>query len=517
MNVGRLALDNLEKFGNYTSIHYEGRSHTNMEQDLYARALGALLRQYDVQPGDRVLVMMPNTPEILAAFQAVWKIGAVIVPVTPMLNAREVNYLLMDSEAKVALTTPVLAGRIAEAAQGVETFKHLLVIGESNIPGAVNISGPLKTVTAVQSLANRDDDDMALLLYTSGTTGRPKGVMLTHSNMLTNAQAVAKMTDQMEPGISTMHILPLSHSYGVMMMNVGYIFGVTSAVLSHFDPLKALQTIQQYKVRRFSAVPTMLTYLINHPERTKFDTSSLDKVVSGGAALPNEVRLEFERLFNCEVREGYGLSETAPTATGYGEGEEYRPGSVGRAIPGVKVCIMDFNNHPLMPGQLGEICIQGPNVMKGYWKNDDATNEVISEGWFHSGDIGYMDEDGYVFITDRKKDLIIKGGENISPREIEEAIHEHPAVAECAVVGVPDPIFGENIWAVIVPKPGQTATEDEIKEHTARYVTKFKVPAEVIFTSYLPKNPVGKILKKDVRKQMADRAKKQPAVPAEKV
>ncbi|MBI1784277.1 AMP-binding protein, partial [Candidatus Sumerlaeota bacterium] len=295
------------------------------------------------------------------------------------------------------------------------------------------------------------------------------------------------------------------------------LFGASAALLSHFDPLKALQAIEKYKVRRFSAVPTMLTYLINHPDREKYDTSSLEKVHTGGAALPNEVRLEFERLFKCEVHEGYGLSETSPTACGYRDGEAYRVGSVGRAIPGVRVCIMDFANKPLGANQLGEICIQGPNVMKGYWKNEEATRDAVVDGWLHSGDIGYMDEDRYVYITDRKKDLIIKGGENISPREIEEAIYEHPSVSECAVVSVPCTTFGENICAVIVNKPGHAATEEEIKEHVSRYVTKFKVPAHVHFVPYMPKNPIGKILKKDIRKQMADWVAKQQAKEMEKV
>jgi len=511
MNVGKLSLDNIQKFGNYTSIHYEGRSYTNVEQDLYARTLASILIEHGVRPGDRVLVMMPNTPEIIAAFQAVWKIGAVIVPVTPMLNAREVGYLLQDSEAEVALTTPVLASRIMEAGRGVPTFKHLLVIGETTVEGTKNIEPLIKSTTAITTMANRKDDDLALLLYTSGTTGKPKGVMLTHNNMLSNAEAVASMDPSIEPFMMAMHVLPLSHSYGVMIMNVGCIYGFQAALLSHFDPLKALQTIERYKVKRFSAVPTMLNYLLNHPDREKYDTSSLDKVLSGGAALPNEVRVEFERVFKCEVYEGYGLSETAPTASGYRPGETYRVGSCGHAIPGVNICIQDMEGNKLGPGQVGEICIQGPNIMKGYWKNDQATRDAVIEGWFHSGDVGTMDKDGFVFITDRKKDLIIKGGENISPREIEEAIHEHPAVAECAVIGLADPVYGENICAVIVCKNGMKATEEEIKIHTSKYVTKYKIPAVVHFTSYLPKNPVGKILKRDIRAQMAQWAEKQAA------
>lgn len=501
MNVGRLALDSIEKYGEYESLLFEGRAYTNIELDRTAGKLARVLLQYGIRPGDTVLVMMPNAPEVIAAFQACWKIGAVIIPVTPMLNAREVRYMLQDSEAAVALTTPVLAPRVKEAAEGLPTFKQLLVIGETVIGVGKNILPEIDAAAPITTLEDREDDDLALLLYTSGTTGHPKGVMLTHSNMFTNAISVASL-NKVPPYMRSMHVLPLSHSFGVLMMDLGYVLGISSTLLTHFDTKKVFETIQNFKVDRFSVVPTMLTYMINFPDREKYDLSSLRRVNTGGAALPNEIRLDFERLFKAVVKEGYGLSETSPTLTGYSEEEAYRPGAVGRAIPGVDVCIMDLENNRLSPGRLGEICARGPNVMKGYWKKEEATRDAMAGGWFHTGDIGYMDEDGFVFITDRKKDLIIKGGENISPREIEEAIQEHPAVAEVAVMGVTDPVYGENIIAAVVLKPNQTATEDEIKEHVAKYVTKYKIPAAVVFMPALLKNPTGKIQKRAIKEQI---------------
>jgi long-chain acyl-CoA synthetase len=322
--------------------------------------------------------------------------------------------------------------------------------------------------------------------------------MLTHKNLLTNAKATASISG-VQPKTMFLSVLPLSHSFGVMTMNVGYILGSRAALLSHFDSGQALKAIQDYKVERFAAVPTMLTYLVNFPDRDKFDHSSLKKVNSGGAALPNEVRLDFERLYNCEVNEGYGLSETSPTATGYPDGVKYRPGSVGKPVPGVEVKIFTLEGEELPAGESGEICIKGPNVMKGYWKNPEATADAMRGDWFRSGDVGFMDEGGYVYITDRTKDLIIKGGENISPREIEESIHTHPAVAECAVIGLPSTKFGEEIAAVVVLKSGKSASAEEIQAHVGKYVTKFKIPSAVIFMPFLPKNPVGKILKKDLR------------------
>lgn len=507
MNVGRLALDALDRYGEYTALHFAGHSYTNLDRARWATSLAAVLREHGVGPGDRVMVMMPNCPEVTGAFQAIWKLGAVIVPVTPQLGPKEVRYLLEDSEAPWVITSPLLADRVAEASSGLPSFRELLVTGPSDVDSAQDLSPGIAEAEGTQpldALVDRSDDDLALLLYTSGTTGHPKGVMLSHGNMTSNARSVAASNPSIEPHEVSLHVLPLSHSFGVLMMNLGFIFGSVSALLPHFDPTTALENIERYRVRRMSVVPTMLTYLLRHPERDKFDTSSLAKVASGGAALPNDLRVEFERVFDCEVRDGYGMSECAPSATGYREGDEYRPGSVGRAIQDVEVAILDDDDRELPRGEWGEICIRGPNVMKGYLNKPEATEEALRNGWLHSGDIGYMDEDGFVYITDRKKDLIIKGGENISAREIEEAIWEHPAVAECAVIGVPDATYGEDLCAVVVLKPGASADEDEIRARAAEAVTRFKVPSRVVFVDDLPKSPIGKILKKELRRGLAD-------------
>jgi long-chain acyl-CoA synthetase len=248
----------------------------------------------------------------------------------------------------------------------------------------------------------------------------------------------------------------------------------------------------------------MLVHLINFPDREKYDLSCLEVINSGGAPLPNEVRAEFERLYKCRVLDGYGLSECAPTATSYHSKETIRPCSIGHPIPGVTVTIQDESGSILAPGQVGEICIQGPNVMHGYLKDDAATREALRGGWLHSGDIGYMDDDGYVFLTDRKKDLIIKGGENISPREIEEALYTHPAVREVVVVGIPDPTYGENIAAFVALKEGKSATEEELRAHCAAAVTKFKLPALILFRDDLPKNANGKLDRKILRRELAE-------------
>jgi long-chain acyl-CoA synthetase len=276
--------------------------------------------------------------------------------------------------------------------------------------------------------------------------------------------------------------------------------------LPQFDPTRVLQAIERHKVRYLPLVPTMAVYLLRHPDRHRFDTSSLFRITSGGAALPEQLRQDLEAGFQCRVDQGYGLSESASVATGYEVHKPYRPGSVGQAVPGVEVAILDDSGQRVPTGQIGEVCVSGPNVTAGYWRNPAATGESMVGKWLRTGDIGYLDEQSYLFITDRKKDLIIKGGENISPREIEEALYLHPEVVEASVVGLPDPVFGEQICAVVQLTPQSKLTADEVRQHVGKYVTRFKVPGRVVFRTTLPKNNAGKILKREIRADLLTEA-----------
>jgi long-chain acyl-CoA synthetase len=506
MNAAQLVIDNLQRFGEYTSLIFEGQEISNSEHIDRACRLATVLADHGVTEDDHVMVMMPTRPEVTAAFHAIWRLGAVIMPVTPQLGPREVHYLLADSGAEVVLTTPATARVVAEAAEGVESVRHVLSFGESDVGVASNVLPLIGSAAGYQGVADKDPEDMAMLLYTSGTTGQPKGVMLSHDNLVTNARAVAAMNTDITPGTRGLIVLPLSHSFGVLAMNLSALFGSAWVVQEQFEVEAVFEAIERYRVQLMPMVPTMTGYLLNFPGRDRFDTSSLRWLVNGAAALPNEVRLEAERVFGCQVLDGYGMSECAASVTGYCSGELFRVGSVGRAIEDVTICIMDPDDNPLSPGEHGEVCVKGPNVMLGYWRNEEATREALRGGWMHSGDIGWLDADGYLYISGSIKDLIIKGGENISPAEIEEAIYQHPAVAQAAVVAVPDPTYGEDIWAVVVPRPGRTVTEDELKKHIAAYVTKFKVPSRVVFREDLPKNRVGKILKRELREELASLA-----------
>ncbi|MEZ6054012.1 MAG: AMP-binding protein [Planctomycetaceae bacterium] len=500
MNAAQLANEGLEKYGEYPATFFEGRDYSNKEQLDYACRLATVLKDRGVKPGDRVVVMMTTCPHVPAAFQAIWRIGAVIIPIMPQLIPPEVKYIVDNSGAKVVLTIPLLTPVVAAATRGIEGFREILVCGPTDVPGATDISAEIEQAAMYEDVAEKNYEDLAVLVYTSGTTGHPKGVMLSHGGLIENARCVANLFNESYRSRSLM-VLPMSHVYGILLMNVGALHGFYTAMLSRFDPEEVLQTIQDYKVERVSLAPTMMVYLVNHPTREKYDCSSLRFVTAGSAPLAIELQEQFAKLFDCRVADGYGQSEATCAVTSYRDNEPIVPGSAGCALEGVEICIMDDDGNQLGPNETGEICIKGPIVMLGYWQNPEATGETIVDGWLHSGDIGHMNEDGYVFITDRKKDMIVKGGENISPRQIEEAIHKHPGVAECAVYGVPDEMFQEEIAVAVVPKPGQSLSEEDIISAALEEVTKFKKPKYVSFREALPKNSNGKVLKRTLREE----------------
>jgi long-chain acyl-CoA synthetase len=376
------------------------------------------------------------------------------------------------------------------------------VCGATNVPGAENIVASASSASPIQTAEEREASDTAMLLYTSGTTGASKGAVLTHGNIWSAVHNAFSLNPDMPRG-TMLHVLPLAHSFGLLMLNLANAWGFTSVMMRQFDPVRVFETIARHRVTHLPVVPTMLLYLVNHPERAKHDLQTLRRVTSGGAALPEKLRADFSHLFRCRVDQGYGLSETFAVATGYSEEEPYRSGSAGRAVPGARIRIVNDKGEPAPSHAVGEILVSGDHVMPGYWQSPADTLEAVSGEWLKTGDVGYLDEDGYLYITDRKKDLIIKGGENISPREIEEALHLHPAIAAAAVIGVPDPVFGENICAVVQPKPGIGVTEQDVQDHVSRYVTAFKAPSRVLFWPELPRNFTGKISKRDIRDRLA--------------
>lgn len=505
MNIAQLTLDGIEQFGEYESWNFQGEWHSNVQIMEGGCRLATVLAERGVKPGDRVVVMMMSCMEVPKAFHAIARLGAVAVPIMPQLIPREINYIVENSGAETVLTSPMLTPNVAAAVEGIEGFRQILVFGESGVAGARDISADAESAELHSDIHGTGEDDLAVIIYTSGTTGHPKGVMLTHGNLIRNIHATARIFDG-TPLERSLMLLPMSHVYGMMLMNISVVLGGQTVLLAVFEPEKVLQAIEEFRIERCSLVPAMQVALIHHPTREKYDLSSLKYVTAGSAPLTEEVRSRFSELYDCRVTDGYGQSEATCVVSGYSLDMDPVPGSAGPPIPGVELCVQDDNNQQLPVGTTGEICVRGPNVMKGYWKNPEATAATVIDGWLHSGDIGHIDENGFVYITDRKKDMIIKGGENISPREIEEAIIKMPEVAEVSVYAVPDEKFQEEIAATVVRMPGTEVTEQQIRSAAASYVTKFKVPKYVTFTDELPRNSNGKILKRTLREQWQEAA-----------
>jgi long-chain acyl-CoA synthetase len=452
--------------------------------------VAAMLRAKGIGSGDRVAIMMPNLVSFPMIYYGVLRVGGVVVPMNPLLKSREVAFYLGDSGAKAIFA---FAGFADDASKGAADAGAECVIVT---PGEFEAS--LADVEPDREVAERDDSDTAVILYTSGTTGQPKGAELTHANLTRNAEISVKLFSA-EPGDVIFGGLPLFHSFGQTCgLNAAVRSGACLTLIPRFDPTEALQTLERDRVAIMQGVPTMYVALLQHPEREKYDTSSLRISVSGGAALPVEVLRGFESAFGCILLEGYGLSETAPVASFNHPDKERKAGSIGTPIEGVEFKLIDDEWNEVTGDAVGEIAIRGHNIMKGYWNRPEATEEAIRDGWFRTGDMARRDEDGYYFIVDRKKDMIIRGGFNVYPREIEEVLYEHPAVAEAAVIGVPHPTHGEEVAAAVALKPGQSVTADEIRDYTKERVAAYKYPRHVWFVDALPKGPTGKILKREI-------------------
>lgn len=505
MNVAQLSIDALERFGDYNSIFFEGQWSSSFQLMDRSCKLAHVLRDQAIGPGDRVVVMMANCLEVSAAFQALAQLGAVVVPLMPQLLAHEVAYIVANSGARFVITSAELAPRVAEATVDIEGFRQILTVGEAGLPGCTDLEPLMAAANPLAGLASRGNGDLALLVYTSGTTGHPKGVMISHGNLIDNTLAAAERL-AWPAGQRSMMALPMSHVYGILVTNLNAVLGGVTALLRRFSPELALQTIESFQVERCSLVPTMMVCLIHHPEREKYDVSSLQRVTGGSAPLPDEVRRRFETLFDCRVYDGYGQSEATCAVCSYESDETYVVGSAGRALAGFDVCVQDDANNILPVGETGELCFRGPSVMLGYWNDESATRATIIDGWLHSGDIGHVDERGYMYITDRKKDMIVKGGENISPRQIEEVLCRLDAVAEVAVVGVPDATYQEDIAAFIVLKADAQLTPQQVLQFAAPELHKFKLPKYLQFIQQLPKNSNGKVLKRVLRDQWAGNA-----------
>jgi long-chain acyl-CoA synthetase len=502
MNLARLVEEHVEMFGDYENVWFEDEWHTTGEAAARTRTVAAGLQELGVGVGDRVVVYLPNCPEVAVSYWATWRIGAAVTPVIFLLPPEEIRRIVVDSGAVVAITSSELVANLQGAVEGVDTLEAVVSVGGGG-DGAIGFADLESKGEA--DLIEREADDLAALLYTGGTTGSSKGVMLSVNNLEWTAR-VAMKASEYEPDSVGLLALPLSHSFGLHVSIVSALEKGTGALMRWFDPNGMIDLIEKHGVRRMAVVPTMLQMLLATPLEER-DLSSLEFITSGAAGLPHEVQSEWERRVpNASVLQGYGLTETSPTCavqppSSVADGTR-RIGSVGPVVEGVQVRITGENGEALPAEEVGEIAVKGPNVMLGYWKNEEATAEAVVDGWFHSGDMGRMDEEGNLYIVERKKDLIIRGGFNVYPADVEGVLLEHPLVAEAAVVGRDSPKFGEEPVALIVASPGAEDVEAEVMAYCEDKLAKYKRPVEVMVVGEIPKTAVGKIDKKLLRAQL---------------
>ncbi|ADG83530.1 long-chain-fatty-acid--CoA ligase [Thermincola potens] len=502
MTLGEMITAGAKEFADRPALKFKGRTWPYKELDEQANKVANGLKRLGIGKGDRVGLLMLNSSYFVISYFAIVKLGAIVVPVNVMFKAEELIYQLNDAGVSALITAPLFMPLVTQAEPQIASLKYIVVQDleqDYSAVGTVSMQSMLKNESGSLDLDYAvSSDDVAVLLYTSGTTGNPKGAMITHHNMLANAAATKEATASGYPD-STVCVLPMFHSFAwTACVLLPLTYGGLVIILESFSPQTSLRTIVEEKATIFAGVPTMYSVLLQVPNVNPADFAHLRLAYSGGAACPVELSRKFKEKFGIQIFEGYGLSECSPVCTTNPYYGEWKPGSIGVPIPGVEVKIIDEKGNEVPRNTPGELCFKGPNVMKGYWNRPEATAEALKDGWMHSGDIGYMDEEGYIFIMDRKKDLVIVGGLNVYPREIEEVIYTHPKVAEAAVVGVANDLRGEIVKAFVVLKEGETATERELIKYCQERLANYKLPKVVEFRDALPKNSTGKILKREL-------------------
>jgi len=461
------------------------------------------LRALGLERGDKVALMLPNVPEFTVAYFGALFVGCPVVPLNVLLTPAEVAYHLEDSDAVALVAWSGFAQSASAGFERVAGCRELIVAGPAADASEGHAMEALTTAASpVVDPVATSPDDTAVVLYTSGTTGRPKGAELSHFNLFYNADYVRSTLLPMpaEDAVA-LATLPLFHSFGQTVIQNRFLMGGGKVVLlPRFSASAALEAMARHGVTFFAGVPTMYVAMLAHESAEPHDLSRFSCCVSGGAAMPVDVLNAFEQRYGVPILEGYGLSETSPVACFNSLDRPRKPGSIGTPIGGVRFRLLaDDGSVVEEPGVPGEICIKGHNVMKGYYNKPEATAEVLQDGWFRTGDVGTRDGDGYYTIVDRKKDMIIRGGFNVYPREIEEVLYAHPAVEEVAVIGLPHPSHGEEVCAVVVLRKGESVSESEIRAHCRTELAAYKYPRVVRIVASLPKGPTGKILKREIR------------------
>ena len=461
--------------------------------------VAAGLKQLDIGPSSRVAILMPNCPEFVITYIAVVANGATVVPMPPLLGVAEVTYVLSDVEADALVVSEQLVPVGAAAVRHSRCVKHLIVSGDGAEEATALLADLMACDQPLLEPVDTDPDTPAVIIYTSGTTGRAKGAILTHGNLLANVNSCRQVIEVSSDDVFVT-VLPLFHSFGATAcMLLPMLSGCHNVILPGFSAMQTLEAITRWSASLFIGVPTMFALMMQVKDPGAYDLSSLRCGFSGGAALPDDVCHGFEELYGVPLIEGYGPTEASPVVSVNPLDGTRKVGSVGLPVPGVEVMIADDDGQPLATDEVGEVLVRGPNVMAGYHRANQLTRETLVKGWLCTGDLGKLDEDGYLYIVDRKKDLVIVGGVNVYPREVEDCIALMPQVAEVAVVGIPNRLRGELVAAHIVLHESQECTAEDVIGHCRQHLAPYKVPKEVHFTSELPKSAIGKVLKHELR------------------
>ena len=520
-------LDTGNKYKEKKALHFMGKNITYGQLLSEVKKMAAFFQESGLKKGDRVAVMLPNCPQGVISYYGALLAGGTVVQVNPLYTERELKYQLKDSGASFIICLDILLPRVSAIRKETD-LQHVVVTRVADyLPFPKNVVYPFiqkreynmvvkvtptenthiwkeviaSSVENYQSIPIDPKEDLALLQYTGGTTGKPKGVMLTHHNLVSNVQMVKAWVYKLEEGNEiVLAALPFFHVYGMTtVMNLSIMSGYKMILLPKFDVEETLKTIQKMKPSIFPGAPTMYIGLLNHPDITKYDLSSVQACISGSASLPLDVQQKFEKITGGRLVEGYGLTETSPVTHANLVWDKRINGSIGLPWPDTDSKIVKKGTTEELPvGEVGEIAVKGPQIMKGYWKREKETNETLKDGWLMTGDMGRMDEDGFFYVVDRKSDMIIASGFNIYPREVEEILFEHNDVQEAAVIGIPDEYRGETVKAVIVPKQGMTLDKKQLDRYCRKNLAAFKVPRIYEFREELPKTIIGKVLKRQL-------------------
>src|SRR6267142_3528638 len=478
----------------------DGRRYTFAEFDSAVNRASRLLVSHGIRKGEAVSLLMPNGAEYVIAYFACWKLGAIAGPINSLLKAHEIEYVISDSEAKALMVHSDFLPIIEAIRQELPTLQAVIRF-DDEAAATKDFTDDFSISSSTNlSVSDINLDSEAIIIYTSGTTGKPKGCLLTHGNLLTNAKQISSWLG-FTKNDRLLSVMPLFHMNAVSVTTMAALYAGGSTVVSpKFSASRFWKTISDYQVTSFGSVATMLSMLLtNYPDGVPegLMTDQLRFAMCGSAPVPAEVLKAFEETFHCLVIEGYGLSESTCRSTFNPPDERRRAGSCGLAI-GDEMKVVNEEDREVANGELGEIVLRGENILKGYYKNEDATASAFRNGWFHTGDIGYRDSDGFFYIVDRKNDMIIRGGENIYPREIDEVLYQHPAVATAATIGIPDPLYGEEVAAFIVLKDGMRITDEEVIEYCRLHLADYKCPKSVRIVKDIPKGPTGKLLKREL-------------------